>query len=76
MSDTPWRTANEAARRVRCSRRVIQRAAKSGQLRSTRVAGRLLFLDEWIDAWTMAQSATTSTSITETDRRRSAVVHG
>ncbi len=52
---SPWRTKDEAASRGRIGGRTVQRAAKSGALRSIKVAGRYLFLDEWIDAWLLSQ---------------------
>ena len=52
---SPWRTKNDAASRAHVGNRTVQRAARSGALRSIKVAGRYLFLDEWVDAWLMSQ---------------------
>ena len=48
-----WLKVREAADRARCGPKTIYRAARSGQLRSTRIGGRreLRFLERWIDDW-------------------------
>lgn len=53
MSDSPWRTAAQAAARAKVGVKQIYRAAKEGQLRVARVGGRrdIRVKDEWIDEW-------------------------
>ena len=52
---SPWRTSDEAACRARAGKRTVHRAAAAGDLKSVKVANRLLFLDAWIDDWLMSQ---------------------
>lgn len=58
MADTMrWLTIREAADRACCRPTTIQRAVRSGRLRSARAGGRgaLRFLESWIDEWLMDQ---------------------
>lgn len=56
MADTPWLTVDEAAARLRISRKTVYRAVSEGKLRAARVGGRraLRFLAEWVDAFAIA----------------------
>ncbi len=52
-----WLTIREAADRACCRPAAIQRAVRSGRLRSARDdhRGELTFLESWIDEWLMDQ---------------------
>jgi excisionase family DNA binding protein len=48
---SPWLNADEAAKRLRCSRKIVYRLARSGRLRHARLGGRreLRVRAEWLD---------------------------
>jgi excisionase family DNA binding protein len=50
---TPWLTVEDVMARVKCGRRVVYRAVKSGKLRGAELnrRGDLRFRCEWVDAW-------------------------
>jgi excisionase family DNA binding protein len=56
MTATPWLTVEEAAHRLRVSRKTIYRAVAEGKLRAARIGGKraLRFLPEWVDAYAVA----------------------
>jgi hypothetical protein len=52
-----WRSRQEAAEHARCSISKIDRAIKSGELRSVKRDGRRLTTVRWVDAWLLAGAA-------------------
>jgi excisionase family DNA binding protein len=55
---SPWLTVKEAAKRARCSPKILYREANVGRLRVARVGvGRnMRFHVAWVDEWLTAQS--------------------
>jgi excisionase family DNA binding protein len=58
VTDSPWRTVEQAAARAQTGKRLIYREVKAGRLKAARVGGRreLRLRDEWIDSWLEASS--------------------
>ena len=59
VTETPWRTVKDAAKRAKTGEKLIYREVTAGRLKAARVGGRreLRLRDEWIDAWLEASTA-------------------
>lgn len=72
MTKTPtWLISTEAAERARVTVHTIRDAFERGDLTGCKVAGRLLFKPEWIDAWIESRTVA-ATSTKARARRKSA----
>jgi hypothetical protein len=52
-TDSPWRSAEAAGKRINKGKRFVQREIRLGRMRGARIGGRGEYLtqDAWIDEW-------------------------
>jgi hypothetical protein len=55
--DSPWRTAEEAGKRIHRPKRFVQREIRAGRMRGAHIGRAYLTQDPWIDEWVEKHAA-------------------